>query len=105
MNEELLTDKNILTYEFLTGRLLDYKPEEAFVFYSHDNSYVVEKVYFDNLYKNTEEIGDERIIAVDIDKENIKNKAREYFKDLYKEAGLTPRLEAGLEKYIKDMQW
>ena len=105
MNEELLTDKNILTYEFLTDRLLDYKPEEVFLFFSHDNGYAVERVYFDNLYKKTEEIGDERIIAIDIDKENIKNKARKYFKDLYKEAGLKPRLEAGLEEYIRNMKW
>ena len=105
MNEELLTDKNILTYEYFTDKLLDYKPEEAFVFYNHDNGYCIRRVYFDNLYKRTEEIGDERIIAVDIEKENIKNKARGYFKDLYKGAGLTPRLEVGLEKYIKDMQW
>lgn len=33
MNEELLTDRNILTYEFLTDRLLDYKPEEVFLFF------------------------------------------------------------------------
>ena len=105
MNEELLTDRNILTYEYFTDKLLDYKPEEVFLFFSHDNGYAVERVYFDNLYKRTEEIGDERIIAVDIDKENIKNKARGYFKDLYEEAGLTPRLEVGLEKYIEDMEW
>lgn len=105
MNEERLTDKNILTYEYFTDKLLDYKPEEVFVFYNHDNGYSIRRVFFDNLYKNTEEIGDERIIAVDIDKEKIKDKARKYFKDLYKEAGLTPRLEAGLEKYIKDMEW
>ena len=105
MNEELLTDKNILTYEYFTDKLLDYKPEEAFVFFSHDNGYSIRRVYFDNLYKNTEEIGDEKIIAVDIDKENIKDKAREYFKDLYKEAGLGYQLEAGLEKYIRDMEW
>lgn len=105
MNEELLTDKNILTYEYFTDKLLDYKPEEVFVFFNHDNGYAIRRVFFDNLYKNTEEIGDERIIAVDIDKKNIKDKARRYFKDLYKEAGLTPRLEVGLEKYIKDMEW
>lgn len=104
MNEELLTDKNILTYEYFTDKLLDYKPEKAFVFYNHDNSYSIKRIYFNNLYKNTEEIGDERIIAVDIDKENIKNKARKYFKDLYEEAGLEPRLEAGLEKYIRNME-
>ena len=62
MNEELLTDKNILTYEFLTDRLLDYRPEEVFLFFSHDNGYAVERVYFDNLYKRTEEIGDSNII-------------------------------------------
>lgn len=105
MNEELLTDKNILTYEHFTDKLLDYKPEEAFVFYNHDNGYSIKRVYFDNLYKETEIIGDERIIAIDIDKENIKNKAREYFKDLYEEAGLEPRLEAGLEEYIRNMKW
>lgn len=105
MNEELLTDKNILTYEYFTDKLLDYKPEEAFVFYNHDNGYSIRRVYFDNLYKNTEEIGDERIIAIDIDKENIKDKARGYFKDLYKEAGLGYRLEAGLEEYIGIMEW
>lgn len=64
MNEELLTDRNILTYEFLTDRLLDYKPEEVFLFFSHDNGYVVKRVYFDNLYKRTEEIGDSNIIEV-----------------------------------------
>ena len=79
MNKELLTDRNILTYEYFTDKLLDYKPEEVFVFFSHDNGYSIRRVYFENLYKNTEEIGDERIIAVDIDKENIKNKARKYF--------------------------
>lgn len=105
MNEALLTDKNILTYEYFTDKLLDYKPEETFVFFSHDNGCSIRRVYFDNLYKNTEEIGDERIIAIDIDKENIKDKAREYFKDLYKEAGLGNRLEAGLEKYIRNMEW
>lgn len=105
MNEELLTDRNILTYEYFTDKLLDYKPEEVFLFFSHDNGYSIRRVFFDNLYKNTEEIGDERIIAVDIDKENVKDKARRYFKDLYKEAGLTPRLEAGLEKYIRNMEW
>lgn len=105
MNEELLTDKNILTYEYFTDKLLDYKPEEAFVFYNHDNDYCIKRIFFDNLHKNTEEIGDERIIAIDIDKENIKNKAREYFKDLYKEAGLGYCLEAGLEKYIRNMEW
>lgn len=105
MNEELLTDKNILTYEHFTNKLLDYKPEEAFVFYSHDNGYCIRRVFFDNLYENTEEIGDERIIAVDIDKENVKDKAHKYFKDLYKEAGLEPRLEAGLEEYIRNMEW
>lgn len=105
MNEKLLTDKNILTYEYFTDKLLDYKPEEAFVFYSHDNDYSIKRVYFDNLYKNTEEIGDERIIAIDIDKKNIKDKAREYFKNLYKEAGLGYQLEAGLEEYIRNMKW
>lgn len=105
MNEELLTDKNILTYEYFTNKLLDYKPEEVFVFYSHDNGYCIRRVFFDNLYKNTEEISDERIIAVDIEKENIKDKARKYFKDLYKEAGLEPRLEAGLEEYIRNIEW
>lgn len=105
MNEELLTNKNILTYEYFTDKLLDYKPEEVFVFFSHDNGYSIRRVYFENLYKNTEEIGDERIIAVDIDKENIKNKARKYFKDLYKEAGLTHQPEAGLEEYIENMEW
>ena len=105
MNEELLTDRNILTYEYFTDKLLDYKPEEAFVFYNHDNGYSIRRVYFDNLYKRTEEIGDEKIIAIDIDKENIKNKARKYFKDLYKEAGLAPQLEAGLEEYIRNMEW
>lgn len=64
MNEELLTDRNILTYEYLTDRLLDYKPEEVFLFFSHDNGYAVERVYFDNLYKRTEEIGDSNIIEV-----------------------------------------
>lgn len=64
MNEELLTDRNILTYEFLTDRLLDYKPEEVFLFYNHDNGYAIERVYFDNLYKRTEEIGDSNIIEV-----------------------------------------
>ena len=105
MNEALLTDKNILTYEYFTDRLLDYKPEEVFLFFSHDNGYAIERVYFDNLYKRTEEIGDEKIIAVDIDKENIKDKARGYFKDLYEEAGLEPRLEAGSEEYIENMEW
>lgn len=105
MNEALLTDKNILTYEYFTDKLLDYKPEEVFVFFNHDNGYSIRRVYFDNLYKKTEEIGDEKIIAVDIDKENIKDKARGYFKDLYKEAGLTHQPEAGLEKYIEDMEW
>lgn len=105
MNEELLTDKNILTYEYFTDKLLDYKPEEVFVFFNHDNGYSIRRVYFDNLYKNTEEIGDERIIAVDIDKEKIKDKTRGYFKDLYKEAGLENRLEAGLEEYIRRMEW
>lgn len=62
MNEELLTDKNILTYEFLTDKLLDHKPEEVFLFFSHDNGYAVDRVYFDNLYKKTEEIGDSNII-------------------------------------------
>ena len=92
MNEELLTDRNILTYEYLTDKLLDYKPEEVFVFFSHDNGHAIERVYFDNLYKRTEEIGDERIIAIDVDKENIEDKARQYFKDLYKETGLDPDL-------------
>jgi hypothetical protein len=105
MNEALLTDKNILTYEYFTDKLLDYKPEEVFVFFNHDNGYCIRRVFFDNLYKNTEEIGDEKIIAIDIDKENIKNKARKYFKDLYKEAGLTHLPETGLEKYIEDMEW
>ena len=105
MNDALLTDKNILTYEYFTDKLLDYKPEEVFVFFSHDSGYSIRRVYFDNLYKRTEEIGDEKIIAVDIDKKNIKDKAREYFKDLYKEAGLTHQPEAGLEKYIEDMEW
>ena len=105
MNEELLTDRNILTYEYFTDKLLDYKPEEVFLFFSHDNGYAVKRIYFDNLYKRTEEIGDERIIAVDIDKKNIKDKARRYFKDLYKEAGLGFRLEAGLEEYIRNMEW
>lgn len=104
MNEELLTDKNILTYEYFTDKLLDYKPEEVFLFFSHDNGYSIRRVYFDNLYKRTEEIGDERIIAIDIDKENVKDKARQYFKDLYKEAGLEPRLEAGLEEYIRNIE-
>lgn len=104
MNEELLTDKNILTYEHFTNKLLDYKPEEAFMFYSHDNGYCIRRVFFDNLYKNTEEIGNERIIAIDIDKENAKNKARQYFKDLYQEAGLEPLLEVGLEEYIRNME-
>lgn len=49
--------------------------------------------------------GDERIIAIDVDKENIKDKARRYFKDLYKEAGLGYRSEAGLEEYIRMMEW
>ena len=105
MNEALLTDKNILTYEYFTDKLLDYKPEEVFVFFNHDNGYSIRRVYFDNLYKETEEIGDEKIIAVDIDKKNIKDKARGYFKDLYKEAGLEYRLEAGLEEYIRNMEW
>ena len=64
MNEELLTDKNILTYEYFTDKLLDYKPEEVFLFFSHDNGYAVDRVYFDNLYKRTEEIGDSNIIEV-----------------------------------------
>ena len=64
MNEELLTDKNILTYEYFTDKLLDDKPEEVFLFFSHDNGYAVERVYFDNLYKRTEEIGDSNIIEV-----------------------------------------
>ena len=105
MNEALLTNKNILTYEYFTDKLLDYKPEEVFVFFNHDNGYSIRRVYFDNLYKRTEEIGDERIIAIDIDKENIKDKARQYFKDLYKEIGLDPRFDTGLEKYIRDMEW
>ena len=64
MNEELLTDRNILTYEYFTDKLLDYKPEEVFVFFSHDNGYAVERVFFDNLYKRTEEIGDSNIIEI-----------------------------------------
>ena len=105
MNEELLTDKNILTYEYFTDKLLDYKPEEVFVFFNHDNGYCIRRVAFDNLYKRTEEIGDEKIIAVYIDKKNIKDKARKYFKDLYKEAGLGYQLEAGSEEYIGIMEW
>ena len=62
MNEELLTDRNILTYEFLTDRLLDYKPEEVFLFFNHDNGYSIRRVAFDNLYKETEIIGDSNII-------------------------------------------
>ena len=62
MNEKLLIDRNILTYEFLTDRLLDYKPEEVFLFFSHDNGYAVKRVAFDNLYKETEIIGDSNII-------------------------------------------
>ena len=104
MNEELLTDKNILTYEYFTDKLLDYKPEEVFIFFSHDNGCAVERVYFDNLYKKTEEIGDEKIIAIDINKENIKDKALQYFKDLYEEIGLDPRFDTGLEKYIRNMK-
>lgn len=50
MNEELLTDKNILTYEHFTNKLLDYKPEEAFVFYSHDNGYCIKRVFFLTTY-------------------------------------------------------
>ena len=46
MNEELLTDKNILTYEYFTDKLLDHKPEEAFVFYGHDNGYCIKRVFF-----------------------------------------------------------
>ena len=64
MNEELLTDRNILTYEYFTDKLLDYKPEEVFLFFSHDNGYAVDRVAFDNLYKRTEEIGDSNIIEV-----------------------------------------
>ena len=64
MNEELLTNKNILTYEYFTDKLLDYKPEEVFVFFNHDNGYCIRRVYFDNLYKRTEEIGDSNIIEV-----------------------------------------
>ena len=64
MNEELLTDKNILTYEYFTDKLLDYKPEEAFVFFSHDNGYSIKRVYFDNLYKNTEEIKIQKRLAM-----------------------------------------
>lgn len=64
MNEELLTDRNILTYEYFTDKLLDYKPEEVFLFFNHDNGYAVERVYFDNLYKRTEEIGDSNIIEM-----------------------------------------
>lgn len=74
-------------------------------FFNHDNGYCIRRVYFDNLYKNTEEIGDEKIIAIDIDKENIKNKTREYFKNLYKEVESGCRLEAGLEEYIRNMEW
>ena len=32
------------------------------MFFSHDNGYAVERVFFDNLYKRTEEIGDSNII-------------------------------------------
>lgn len=64
MNEELLTDRNILTYEYFTDKLLDYKPEEVFLFFNHDNGYAIERVYFDNLYKRTEEIGDSNIIEM-----------------------------------------
>lgn len=64
MNEELLTDRNILTYEYFTDKLLDYKPEEVFIFFNHDNGYSVKRVFFDNLYKNTEEIGDSNIIKI-----------------------------------------
>lgn len=46
MNEELLTDKNILTYEYFTDKLLDYKPEEVFVFFNHDNGYCIRRVFF-----------------------------------------------------------
>lgn len=64
MNKELLTDRNILTYEFLTDRLLDHKPEEVFLFFSHDNGYAAKRVAFDNLHKETEIIGDSNIIEV-----------------------------------------
>lgn len=64
MKEDLLTNKNILTYEYYTGDLLDYKPSRAFVFYNHDNGYNLESMDFDNLHDFTEKLDENRIIAV-----------------------------------------
>lgn len=64
MNEELLTNKNILTYEYYTGDLLDYKPSRAFVFFAHDNGYSLESMDFDKLHDFTEKLDENRIIAV-----------------------------------------
>lgn len=62
--DDLLTNKNISTFEHYTGELLDFKPQCIFVFYKHDNSYRIRQIDFDDLYDTTKEIGEEKVIAV-----------------------------------------
>lgn len=88
MKEDLLTNKNILTYEYYTGDLLDYKPSRAFVFYSHDNGYSIEKINFENLYAKDKEIGEERIIAVDTKMSRIRKLADKYLQELVDDEGV-----------------
>ena len=61
---DLLTIKNISTFEHYTGEFLDFKPSCIFVFYKHDNGYRIRQIAFDDLYNTVKEIGGEKVIAV-----------------------------------------
>lgn len=95
-------DKNTLTYEYHTETLLlDNKPEEVFVFFSHDNSYSVERVAFNNLYNKTEIIGDDNIIGMGKDVIGLTKFAENYLQELAEETGIDRELRTPTGEWIE----
>lgn len=62
--DDLLTNKNVLTFKHYTDELLDFKPSCILVFYKHDKGYNIRQMAFDELYNTVKEIGEKKVIAV-----------------------------------------
>ena len=76
------------TYEYYTDETLSFNPQYAYIFFYHDNGYSIEAMDFEKLYKRSEEIGEERIIAVDKNMSKLCKFAYKYLQELVDDEGV-----------------
>lgn len=84
--EEII--RSTRTYEHYTDETLSFTPQYAYIFFYHDNGYSIEAMDFEKLYKRSEEIGEERIIAVDKNMSKLCKFAYKYLQELVDDEGV-----------------